>query len=160
MASVALLVGVLFSAAAPDAVRPCETRAQGAGGVTVSVRDIRIGPAVFLGLRHPERQRIVGTHGRDSGYKIPVAVRAGRPVLLQIPPRASGRLGLNYGTKNVDRIENAQSVVLLKPCPAGMGRWTWFPGGLIVPKPGCYPIEVARRGKPFVRRNVALGKRC
>src|SRR3954451_25060256 len=167
MSSVALLVGVLFSAAAPDAVRPCEARVEGGGGVTITPRrDIRIGPVVFFGLRKPERQRVVGTHGRDPGYKIPIAVRAGRPVLLRVQSR---ELALNYATRNADRVEKGQSLVLVKPCPPAtrrfsgsgrVGRWTTFSGGLIVRTPGCYPLEVARRGEPFVRRNVALGKRC
>jgi hypothetical protein len=167
MTSVALLVGVLFSAAAPDGVRPCDARVEGGDGVTISPkRDVRIGPVVFFGLRHPERQRVLGTHGRDPGYKIPIAVRAGRPVLLRVQ---SHELAFNYATRNVDRVEEGQSLVLVKPCPPStrkftdgrpIGRWTAFSGGFIVRTPGCYPIEVARRGKPFVRRSVALGKRC
>jgi hypothetical protein len=167
MSSVALLVGVLFSAAAPDGVRPCQARIEGAGSVTIDARrDIHVGPVVFFGLRHPERQRIAGTHGRDPGYKIPIAVRAGRPVLLRVQ---SHDLAFNYATRNVDRVEEGQSLVLVKPCPprtrrffgsGRVGRWTAFSGGFIVRTPGCYPVEVARRGKPFVRRMVALGKPC
>jgi hypothetical protein len=167
VSSVALLVGVLFSAAAPDGVRPCSARAEGTGPVTISARrDIRIGPVAFFGLRHPERQRVLGTRGRDPGYKIPIAVRAGRPVLLR---SRSSDLTFNYATRNVDQVEDGQSLVLVKPCPHGtrrftdgqpIGRWTTFSGGFIVRTPSCYPIEVARRGEPFVRRDVALGKRC
>jgi hypothetical protein len=66
-------------------------------------------------------------------------------------------------------VEEGQSLVLVKPCPPStrrffgsghVGLWTAFSGGFIVRTPGCYPIEVARRGKPFARRLVALGRRC
>src|SRR4051794_3553096 len=170
MVGIAVFVATALAAGAPDAVRPCSARAEGAGGMTISPeRDIRIGPVVFFGLRHPERQSFPGTHGRDPGSKIPIAVRAGAPVLLRVPSGARGSLGLNYATRSVARLERAQSLVQVEPCsPATrrftdgrpIGRWTGFSGGLVVRAPGCYPLEVARHGKPFVRRRVALGKRC
>jgi hypothetical protein len=173
MSSLALLVAIAFSAAVterPDAVRSCHARVEGGGGVTIRPqRDIRIGPVVFFGLRHPERQAVLGTHGRDAGFKIPIAVRAGRPVRLRIPPEVRGDLAFNYGARNAAVIADGQSLVLVRPCPPRtrrftngrpIGRWTAFSGGFIVRTPGCYPIEVARRGKPFTRRLVALGERC
>jgi hypothetical protein len=172
MAGVGLLVGLAVAAGgAPDGVRPCSARVEGgSGGVTVDARrDIRVGPVVFFGLRRPERQRIMGTHGRDPGYKIPIAVRTGKPVFLRVPPEARGNLALNYARRNAAKIEDGQSLVLVKPCPSQtrrffgsgrVGRWTAFSGGFIVRTPGCYPIEVARAGKAFTRRRVAFGRRC
>jgi hypothetical protein len=166
----AFLAILLAAAAAPDGVRRCSERVEGGVGVTISPRrDIRIGPVVFFGLRRPGRQMVPGTHGRDPGYKIPIAVRAGRAVLLRIPPEARADVALNYAARNAGVIADGQWLVLVKPCPPRtrrftngkpIGRWTAFSGGLIVRTPGCYPIEVARRGKPFTRRLVALGRRC
>jgi hypothetical protein len=59
--------------------------------------------------------------------------------------------------------------VRVTPCPPDtrrftdgrrLGRWTFYPGGFVVRAAGCYAIEVARRGKPFVSRRVGFGKRC
>lgn len=169
-AFVAAFVASALAAGAPDGVRRCSARAEGGAGVTIAPRrDIRIGPVVFFGLRHPKRQASPGTPGRDPSYKIPIAVRAGEPVLLRIPPEARGDIGLNYARRNAERLADSQTLVLVKPCPPltrrftdgrPVGRWTTFSGGLVVRAPGCYPLEVARRGKPFTRRMIALGERC
>jgi hypothetical protein len=66
-------------------------------------------------------------------------------------------------------VREGQALVRLIPCdPATrrfsdggrIGPWTAFPGGFVLKRPGCYPIEVARQGGSFQRRRVAFAKPC
>jgi hypothetical protein len=159
--------------------RGCRARIESGsqpGGLRIDRRrDLRIGPVVFFGLRRPEHQMISGGRGRDPGAKIPIAVRAGKPVVLRIPPEARQDIALNYAVdrdgsgNDVRRVSDGQYRVRVTPCPprtrrfsgpGRVGRWTAFSGGFVFRAKGCYPIEVARAGKPFKRRLVAFGAPC
>jgi hypothetical protein len=160
----------------PDGERRCRTRIEAPGQVTFNRRrDLRAGPVVFFALRgaatDPPQPRRGGHYSRKSA----IAVRAGGPVLLRIPPRARRDIALVYASErdgtlpNVERVADGQSLVRVHPCPPStprfsgsgrVGRWTAFNGGFVYREPGCYPVQVARRGRPYVTRRVGLGERC
>jgi hypothetical protein len=188
MGHVGLLSGITLGLAAlaaapaggaPDTewVRPCPTHIEGPGKLTIDdERDLRVGPVVWFGLASgPRVTRPYETPGRDPSVKSAIAVRAGGPVLLRIPPEARGAISMVYGaerdgtTPNVRRVSEGQVLVRVKPCAPSrrrfsdgrpIGPWTAFSGGFVMKKAGCYPVEVARRGKPFKRRMLGFGKRC
>jgi hypothetical protein len=178
-----LTIAALVTAAAagpgaaerPDGARRCANRAEAPGArLDVSGKDnVRAGPVVFFSLARPtELER---TRGQDPSLKVGIAVHAGPPVLLRIPRKARRRIALEYAVDRngnfpeVRRVEDGQSLVRVTPCDPDtrrfsdgrrVGPWTAFPGGFVVKRAGCYPIEVGRRGKPFKRLRAGIGARC
>jgi hypothetical protein len=157
-------------------VRPCPTHIEGPGKLTFDKeRDVRVGPVVFFGLGNPRGSRPDTFRGNDPSVKSGIAVRAGKAVRLRIPPEARGSISMVYGVDrdgtlpNVRRVRQGQALVRVKPCAPHrprfsdgrpIGPWTAFNGGFVMRGAGCYPIEVARAGKPFTRRMLGFGKRC
>jgi hypothetical protein len=159
----------------PDGVRGCATRAEVTGPLHLRNKaNVRIGPVVFYGLAKPVRLDRI--RGRDRSLKSGIAVRAGRPVLLRIPPEARTDIALEYAVRrdgsfpDVRHVADGQALVRVSACPPDtrrftdgrrIGPWTGFAGGFVMRAAGCYPIEVARAGKPFKRRVIRFGrKRC
>jgi hypothetical protein len=157
-------------------VRGCATRAEGDGPLGLHDKaNLRIGPVLFYGLRRAATEPLEHVRGRDSTLKAGIAVRAGPPVSIRIPRSARRDIALQYAVRrdgsfpDVKHVADGQSLVLIKACPPStrrftdgraIGPWTGFAGGFVVRAPGCYPIEVARQGKPFKRRLVGFGERC
>jgi hypothetical protein len=161
----------------PDGVRRCRNRIEGGGPIQIDAkkRDVRIGRVVFFGLRRAATDRLESYRGRDYLIKSAIAVRAGKPVFLRIPPEARDHITLDYATKrngaffDVRRVADGQFVVRVNPCPPAtrqftngrpIGRWTAFSGGFVFNARGCYPIEASRPGGGYARRLVGFGKRC
>jgi hypothetical protein len=175
--ALAVAAGGAHASERPDGTRGCRARIEaGGGGIEVDRRrDLRVGPVVFFGLRKPRHQFVSATPRSDPAVKAAIAVRAGGPVLLRIPRAARRDLALNYAVErdgtpfNVRRVSDGQSLVRVTPCRPStprfsgggrVGRWTAFSGGFVMRARGCFPVEVARAGKPFVRRRIAFGATC
>lgn len=174
-----MAVAFVASAGAAPAdlpVRGCASRAEGMGPLGIHQKaNLHVGPVVFYGLRRAATQPLEHVRGHYPTLKSAIAVRAGAPVVIRVPPEARGDVALEYWVKpdggfpDVKHVADGQSEVLVKPCPpntrrfSGPGRvgsWTAYAGGFVLRAPGCYPIEVARQGKPFKRRLVGFGRRC
>src|SRR3954462_12673862 len=85
----------------PDGTRGCRARIEGPGGIKFHLKhDLRVGPVVFFGLRLAAKGPLTEYRGRDPSWKSAIAVRAGAPVLLRVPPEARGDITLTYA---VDR---------------------------------------------------------
>ena len=156
-----------------DGVRPCRTRTEGSRTFEFDKKhDIRIGRVIFFGLGGA---RASFAPARDYRIKSVIAVRAGKAVMLRIPPGARDEIALAYAANRdgsmpaVRRVDDGQSVVLLKPCSERtrrasdgrrIGRWTKFSGGFVFREVGCYPVEVSGSGKEWTRKMIAFGTRC
>jgi hypothetical protein len=181
LGGVAIAVALLSSSATsaadrerPDGVRACATRGEVIGPLHIKdSHNLRIGPVVFFGLGTPPK--LNHYRGRDPSLKVGIAVRTGAPVLLRIPREARRDIAFEYAVRrngsfpHVNFVGDGQHLVRIEPCPPStrrfsdgrpIGNWTAFPGGFVMRAAGCYPIEVARRGKPFTRRRIGFGKSC
>ena len=166
----------MTSAEHPDGVRSCRARIEGSPTFKFDKkRDLRIGRVIFFGLLESGAHVTGRIPGRDYLLKAAIAVRAGEPVMLRIPPEARGAIALNYAAEpdgtapNVQRVGDGQSLVLIRPCSPRtrrfsdrrpIGKWTEFSGGFVFRERDCYPIEVSSSGKDYKRKVVSLGRRC
>ena len=108
-----------------------------------------------LGPRH--------ANGRFS-TKVGALVRAGRPVVLSVPPQVRGMLFVHYA-----RTRDGGPAVRLEPCAPStaafsydgiVGSVTGFSGGFEVTRPGCYPLDVRVAGGRSYRVRLPLGRPC
>ncbi len=86
-----------------------------------------------------------------------VLVRAGMPVVFEVPRAERRRYALTFG----DVGGRGASEIRFVPCPAASGRWTAWAGGYLARSPQCATLVVrvglnARR----VRLGLGLGQRC
>ena len=153
--------------------RTCVTRAEGparAAGPPYSRADVRLGRLFFL--RRDRRHRWQPRRGADGTLKIPVVVGEGEPVTVRITPLGRTRARLDFdmaqwrreGRRVADG--DGQRAVRFHACSAAtrrftdgkaLGRWTGYPGGFLVDRPGCARLTATAPAMRTVRRRIALG---
>ena len=78
-----------------------------------------------------------------------VIVRSGRAVTLTVPRREQSRLHLRY-------MGDARTATF-RPCRRPNGEWSYYPGGLLYSRRGCYTLDIRIQGRHTVRREMPLG---
>ena len=174
----ALAVALAAAVPAPDAVRTCDTRAEGPPDTAFAAgpNDVVLGRIAFIGLRRPIR--LNGVPGHDATAKVPVDVESGAPVTVTIRPLRRTRARLDFDRREWRerrrRIARGagQRSVRFEPCPPDtprftdgrpLGDHTFYPGGFLVARRGCARLVARAPGEETVRRRVALGvasRRC
>jgi hypothetical protein len=161
----ALIVASFVATAAPFAasatsatdVVPCSTairqspRPTGVNGLRLVLgriwlprRTLQLGPAA---------------PGWDRFAKIGIVVRAGLPVVLEVPPRWRGVYSLEYAPKHVQRLTDGSTRVSVHACAGALGNWSAYAGGYVVKRPQCVPLTVRANGRTATT-HVAIGQRC
>jgi hypothetical protein len=169
--AVAVLVVAVAAASAVAAddeipTRDCRTRAESGRAPLpfLGASSVVAGPIAFWGLARAGQG--LGEHGEDGRFfaKAAASVRAGRAVVLSVPKRFRARLALRYARGGTESSE-----VRFVPCAPStrafsyrgrVGRVTGFPGGFVLTRPGCYPLDVRVEGGRTHRVRVAFGYPC
>ena len=152
VALVPALLAFATGAQAATPVRTCAQRADTDSGNPVTSPtpdDIFVGHRILLaGGRTAGALRNVES-GRAGWwwFKSLAVVRRGRRVTISIPPSFRDRLHLRYG-----RGREAQTFA-----PCGDREWTYFPGGFLYTKAGCYAVDIRIDGRRAVRERFPLG---
>lgn len=100
------------------------------------------------------------------GFKTPLAVRQGKTVTISVDPTDRDWVELNAsGARKADSLT-------LTACPPGddnrnhnadQRRWSAWPGGFVLKRPGCVRLLARERGSPVVQRGVVsfgMGDAC
>jgi hypothetical protein len=114
---------------------------------------ILAGPLALSGL-FPKTPSGLGPRQPNSRFwvKAVAFVKAGRPVVLSVPPASRGRLFTRYARRG-----NGEPAVRLEPCPPSTRA---FSGGFDVTRPGCYRLDIAVDGGRTYRLRLSLGRPC
>jgi hypothetical protein len=126
---------------------------------------ILAGPLALSGL-FPKTPSGLGPRQPNGRFwvKAVAFVKAGRPVVLSVPPASRGRLFTRYARRG-----NGEPAVRLEPCPPStrafsydgpVGTVTAFSGGFDVTRPGCYRLDIAVDGGRTYRLRLSLGRPC
>ena len=110
----------------------------------------------------PRRPLQLGQRARpgwDRFAKVGIVVRAGAPVVLQVPPRWRGTYALTYAARVARTVHSGSVRLSVHACSGPLGRWSAYAGGYLVERPVCVPLLVRARGRT-ARVRVAIGKRC
>ena len=157
-------------------LRGCDTRAEGGSQEDGRARpdEVAVGPLRFAGLGRVASRgelnldRTSGRYGVKAGVLVPAGMRA----TLSIAARARDWAALDYAPHlpGVARDPDGDPVVRFQACAAHepafsfdgtVGPVTGFPGGFVLTRPGCVPLEVRVAGRPVARRVVSFGAgRC
>lgn len=70
-------------------------------------------------------------------------------VTISVPRSERSRLHLRY-------LHDSRTVTF-RPCRRPAGQWSYYPGGFVYSKRGCYAIEIRLGGGDPVRRRIPLG---
>ena len=134
---------------APHCDRGVET-ADGNPAPTPTRGDLFVGHRIVLGGAAASKAHEFRDHpGGWWWLKTLVIVRAGRAVTLTVPRGERGRLHLRY-TGN-------SRTATFRPCHRPDGEWSYYPGGFVYSRRGCYALDVRIEGHRGVRRRLPLG---
>jgi hypothetical protein len=97
--------------------------------------------------------------GWDRFGKVGIVVRAGSPVVLEVPPKWRGVYSLEYAPKHVQTVADGSIRLSVRACAGALGRWSAYAGGYVVSRPQCVPLIVRADGRT-ARIHVAIGRRC
>ena len=97
--------------------------------------------------------------GWDRFAKVGIVVRAGRPVVLQIPRQWRGQYALEYAPKHVQTVADGSMRMSIRACADKLGRWSSYAGGYVVKRPMCVPLIVRANGRT-TRVHIAIGRSC
>jgi hypothetical protein len=97
--------------------------------------------------------------GWDRFAKVGVVVRAGPPVILEVPRKWRGRYALEYAPKHVQTVADGSTRLSIRACAGELGRWSAYAGGYVVKHPMCVPLIVRASGRTTLVR-VAIGRSC
>jgi hypothetical protein len=97
--------------------------------------------------------------GWDPFLKWGLFVRAGVPVVLEVPVRARRIYSLNYAANAVSTVAGGQWRDTVRACTPPSPTWTVWPGGYMVNDQVCAPLTVRAAGRTAHVR-LSLGKRC
>lgn len=168
VAVLGVAVSAASTAAAVDEIptRDCRTRAESGRAPLqfLGENSVVAGPIAFWGLARAAQG--LGERGEDGRFfaKAAASVRAGHAVVLSVPERFRSRLALRYAPAGAESSE-----VRFRPCAPGtkafsyqgrVGRVTGFPGGFVLTRPGCYPLDVRVDGGRTRRVRVPFGYPC
>ena len=108
--------------------------------------------------------------GRDSGAKLPVALRAGHRATLRVSPAQRRHAGLTFTdrTRGAHRVAGADQTVVFEPCAADtpafsggvVGPITGWAGAIIVSGPRCIRLQLWVDGERARDIRLPLGRRC
>jgi hypothetical protein len=160
VAAAAVMLAFTTAPGERTGVRTCSERAEvvgPAGAPTPTANDLWVGRRLWLaGARRADFHFDYRDDG-DLWLKSLAIVRAGRDVTLRVPRFERARLGLRYDG-DATRVEDADVAVVIKPCPRRMKEWTYYPGGFLFKRPGCYALDVRIEGASAHRYRLALGR--
>ena len=178
----ALVLAAPAAAAAPTPTRTCAQRAENGQPGTFrpgTPGTIRFGPALIFNLESSDEittAQLTRSRGRDPFFKMGMALKASRAVVLSIAPESRRYARVAYAGDGTDRKRLSEFPVatVIRACPKDepafsyqgtVGAATFFPGGFVTDGKGvprCVGIEVRERGKRAVyRRTVPFGAiRC
>ena len=152
----ALLATIAVGLAGPDgssSAAACNAGVETADGnppPTPTADDLFVGRRLLL--RGAVGRKTHDVRDRPGGWwwlKVLAIVRGGRMVTLSVPPNERGRLHLRY-------LGNGRTVIF-RPCRRPSGQWSYYPGGFVYSKRGCYAIDIRIGHGDTVRRHMPLG---
>jgi hypothetical protein len=99
--------------------------------------------------------------GENRFAKWGLEVRAGRPVVLAVPPswRRTYSLAFAADGRAVRRVRDGAAVVKVHSCAGLLGRWNRYAGGYEVRRGMCIPL-IVRAGGRTERIRLSVGRRC
>jgi|GEM_PF-2925552 len=158
----------------PPPLRGCSDRAEAGRQQDTSPLpgQVVVGPFRFAGLARVESRRALeidrngGVYGVKSGVVLPAGTRA----TLSIGRRARGWASLDYAPHRPGEPRRLRDAIRFQACSADqpafsydgpVGPVTGFPGGFVLKRPGCVPLEARVPARPVVRATVRFGvRRC
>jgi len=167
-------LGRRCAAPEPPPLRGCAERAEaGRPSDTAAVPgQIAVGPFRFAGLADVADRRVLEIGRRGSGYGIKsgVILPAGVRATLAIGRSARSWASLDYAPQLPGVPPRTYDVVRFEACAAEhpafshggrVGPVTGFPGGFVLRRAGCVPLEARVSGRPVARRTIRFGvRRC
>lgn len=167
-------LGRRCAAPEPPPLRGCAERAEaGRPQDTATVPgQIAVGPFRFAGLADIADRRVleIDRRGADYGIKSGVILPAGVRATLAIGRSARSWASLDYAPQLPGVPPRTYDVVRFEACSAEhpafshdgrVGPVTGFPGGFVLRRPGCVPLEAHVAGRPVARRTIRFGvRRC
>jgi hypothetical protein len=121
----------------------------------------------------PEVRRQIHDRSLFGAVKLLLVIEGSRAVTIAIPKAERGNASLLYAAKRgytgeerrlgLAQVSDGHSAVRLEPCTKGRGRFTEFPGGLVVAGARCLQLDVwvAGSGMPIERAlSFGAGERC
>ena len=102
---------------------------------------------LLVALQAPKTWETDGATPGWKWFKSLAVVRRGRRVTLTIPRSQRSRVRLEYG--------HSRTSITFAPCADR--TWTYFPGGFVYSRPGCYAVDVRIQGRDAVRKRFPLG---
>lgn len=127
---------------------------------------VELGGVTLLAATTFEDSRSFELDGKSDVAKIPIVVRAGSVVVVEVDPRPNRRLNLEVALDERPYQATGKGVEL-RPCrPAErvgggpVGPFTAFAGGLASDGPMCVDVTVHEAGAPTLTETIGLGMRC
>ena len=161
----ALVVVSLFATAAAFAasatsasdVVPCSIAVERSQHPSVDGLRLVLG-RIWLPRRKVQLARRQGA-GWDRFAKVGIVVRAGSPVVLEVPPRWRGVYSLQYAPKHVQTVADGSTRLSVHACAGAPGKWSAYAGGYVVKKPACVPL-IVRANSRTATLHVPIGRSC
>ena len=153
-------IAAVFAASATSAtdVVPCSTAIRESPRPTgVSGLHLVLG-RIWLPRRTVQLARRPGP-GWDRFAKVGIVVRAGTPVVLEVPPRWRGVYSVEYAPKHVQTVADGSTRLSIHACAGELGKWSAYAGGYVVKRPRCVLLIVRVNGRT-ARVKIAIGRRC
>ena len=99
--------------------------------------------------------------GVDRFGKWGLEVRAGRPVVLEVPSAWRRTYSLDFGpsSRPVRRDADGAAIARVHSCAGLLGRWNRYAGGYELRRGACLPL-VVHVGARSQRVRLSVGRRC
>jgi hypothetical protein len=152
------LTGWTVAAAAPGTdVVPCSIAIEQSPKPYVNGLRLVLG-RIWLPRRTLQLGRRPGP-GWDRFAKVGIVVRAGSPVVLEVPVRWRSVYSLEYVPKHIQTVADGSRKLSVRACAGPLGRWSAYAGGYVVKRPVCVPLTVRADGRTTTV-DVAVGRSC
>lgn len=117
---------------------------------TPKAGDLFVGQRIVLvGAAAPKVHEFRDRPGGWWWLKTLVIVREGRAVTLTVPRSERRRLHLRY--------TGDSRAATFRPCRRPDGQWSYYPGGFVYSRRGCYALDIRIERRRVVRRYIPLG---